>query len=446
MIQAERIVELNGKGFAKGRYVLYWMQASQRTRFNHALEYAIEQANALKKPVVVFFGLVEDYPGANARHYHFMLRGLREVKEDLAARGIAMVIRKCSLPGGVIEAAREACLAVTDRGYLRHQKAWRQETAAKAPCRMVQVESDAVVPVETASEKEEYSAATIRKKIQGQVSKFLIPLRQTRVRCDSLGLHLGGEDLADPDALVRKMKINHTVAPAASMIPGSRQAHKLLREFVRCKLARYEEDRNDPNIDGVSGLSPYLHFGQISPVEVALQISKAGGTGSKAFLEELIVRRELAINFVFYNPKYDTFDSLPPWAKATLRFHQKDKRAYRYSFAELEQARTHDRYWNAAQTQMVREGKMHGYMRMYWGKKILEWSASPAKGFSAAMTLNDRYELDGRDANGCAGVAWCFGKHDRPWGERPVFGMVRYMNAAGLERKFDADAYARRYE
>jgi deoxyribodipyrimidine photo-lyase len=193
-------------------------------------------------------------------------------------------------------------------------------------------------------------------------------------------------------------------------------------------------------------MSPYLHFGQISPLYIALKVSKTRSLGAEAFFEELIIRRELSMNFVFYNEKYDSFKSIPDWAKKTLRAHQKDRRPYLYSPKELENAGTHDPYWNAAQKEMVITGKMHGYMRMYWGKKILEWSKTPEEAFKVALYLNNKYELDGRDPNGFIGVAWCFGKHDRPWGERAIFGNVRYMNDKGLKRKFDADKYVKMME
>jgi deoxyribodipyrimidine photo-lyase len=192
-------------------------------------------------------------------------------------------------------------------------------------------------------------------------------------------------------------------------------------------------------------MSPYLHFGQISPLDIALKVLQSDSPGKDAYLEELITRRELSINYVFYNQYYDTFGGLPRWAQKTLTTHQGDERTSTYSPAQLEGADTHDPYWNAAQREMVLTGKMHGYMRMYWGKKILEWSSSPEKAFDTASFLNNKYELDGRDPNGYAGVAWCFGKHDRPWATRNVFGNVRFMNSAGLRRKFDADKYARKY-
>jgi deoxyribodipyrimidine photo-lyase len=192
-------------------------------------------------------------------------------------------------------------------------------------------------------------------------------------------------------------------------------------------------------------LSPYLHFGQISPSYTASEVGSYGGPNSDAFLEELIVRRELSMNFNHFNPKYDSFSGLPDWAKKTLLERQEDLRKYLYTMEDLEKALTHDPYWNTAQKEMVITGKMHGYMRMYWGKKILEWTATPQDAFETALYLNNKYELDGRDPNGFTGVAWCFGNHDRPWARRPIFGNIRYMSEDGLKRKFDADKYTRKY-
>jgi deoxyribodipyrimidine photo-lyase len=229
------------------------------------------------------------------------------------------------------------------------------------------------------------------------------------------------------------------------MTGGYSQARARLESFIEDgRLERFHEERNDPARDGLSHLSPYLHYGQISALEIALEASRHPGPGTESFLEELIVRRELAFNFVAFNADYDRFECLPNWAREDLEIHAADRRPYLYSPGDLEKAQTHDPYWNAAQKELVYRGKIHGYMRMYWGKKILEWSDTPRNAYTTAVYLNDRYSLDGRDPNGYAGVAWCFGKHDRPWAPRPVFGKVRYMNDRGLERKFDIRAYVER--
>jgi deoxyribodipyrimidine photo-lyase len=297
-----------------------------------------------------------------------------------------------------------------------------------------------------ASPKEEYSAATLRPKIYRHLERFLVPLRETPLEKDSLGLRFDSLALDNPDEVLAGLALSPGPAPSPLLRGGGSGARRRLREFVRTGLPRYALDRNDPALDATSHLSPYLHFGQLSPLTVALAVRRAPRAGQAAFLEELIVRRELAFNFVVYNRAYDRFGGLPAWSRQTLLERAGDPREHLYTPAELGAARTHDPYWNAAQTEMVVTGRMHGYMRMYWGKKILEWSASPERAYRTALALNDRYELDGRDPNGFAGVAWCFGKHDRPWGRRPVFGTVRAMTAAGLRRKFDADAYVRRVE
>ena len=446
MIQAERIRPLNAKRAGEGEFVLYWMQAAQRADFNHALEYAVSQANEISLPLVVFFGLTEGFPGANERHYAFMLEGLRETAEDLGERGIRLVVRRCSPEAGVIELGRRAKLVVVDDGYLRIQRAWRREAASKLTVPLVEISTNVIVPVETASPKEEYAAATFRPKIGRLLERFLVPLPKIPLRKKSLGPVLESLDLRDVDRVLAGLAVDRSVAKAPDFRGGRSEAGKRLREFIRKKLPRYAEDRNDPSVDALSNLSPYLHFGQISPIEVALAVRKGGRYGRAPFLEELVVRRELGLNFVHYNKRYDRFEGLPEWSRITLLEHAKDHRESTYTRTRLEAAETHDPYWNAAQKEMVLTGKMHGYMRMYWGKKILEWSASPREAFRTALALNDKYELDGRDPNGYAGVAWCFGKHDRPWGRRPVFGTVRTMTAGGLRRKFDIDAYVDKIE
>jgi len=446
MIQKERIKVLNRKRVKKGAYVLYWMQASQRADYNHALEYAISQGNELHQPVIVFFGITDHFPEGNERHYTFMLEGLKGVKQSLEKRGIQMVIRHTSPELGAVQLAQRASLAVVDRGYLKIQKKWRSDAATKMSCPLVEVETDAIVPVEETSSKEEYAAATLRPKINKKLNRFLVPLRQTDPAVDSLPLDFDSLDIVDIGRTISTLRIDRSVKKVATFQGGMKEAQRRLQIFLEDKLDHFAELRNDPTLDYLSQLSPYLHFGQISPLFIALKALETKSPGTEAFLEELIVRRELSMNFVFYNEKYDSFEAVPEWAKKTLRAHQKDERQYTYSLEEFESAGTHDPYWNAAQKEMVIKGKMHGYMRMYWGKKIIEWSKTPEEAYRIALYLNNKYELDGRDPNGFTGVAWCFGKHDRPWGERPIFGKVRYMNEKGLRRKFDADGYVKRMD
>jgi deoxyribodipyrimidine photo-lyase len=450
MIHPERVRKLKDQPLQKGRFVLYWMQASQRVEYNHALEYAIRQANDQNLPLVTFFVLTDQFPEANLRHYTFMLEGLQEVKSRLKEKGISFVVLKGSPEQKVTQVSRQASMVVTDCGYLRVQKEWRKGVAEHAPCSVVQVETDVVVPVGEAYPKEAYSAAVLRPKINDQLKKYMISLSGSSVKHTLRSLEFSGLDLNKSiPAILSSLSINRTVPPVSHFRGGTAEAKKLLADFIADKLMDYGELRNDPSLDYVSHMSPYLHFGQISPLYIALQVQNGGRIASKsreAYLEELIVRRELSMNFAYYNPSYDAFQGLPDWARRTLKNHHRDKREYLYSREELEEARTHDPYWNAAQREMVITGKMHNYMRMYWGKKIIEWSSTPEEAFRTALYLNNKYELDGRDPNSFTGVAWCFGKHDRPWGERKIFGQVRYMNDVGLRRKFKIDEYVRKVE
>jgi deoxyribodipyrimidine photo-lyase len=422
------------------------MQRSQRCFYNHALEYAVQRANDLDQPLLVVFCLTPVFPEANRRHYAFMLQGLRETGARLEERGIKMMALRGSPERCIPGVAENASLVVTDRGYLRLLRMWREAVAGALSCQMVQVEGDVVVPVQEASKKEEYIAATIRPKIQGLIEEYLHPLEIRTLRQESLSLHVGGVDV--PQSLDSKQlrDVNDEVGEVDWIKGGESEASRLLDEFVQHRLDDFADFRNDPSRDCLSNMSPYLHFGQISPLYIVLKVMSTPSRGKDVFLEELIVRRELAANFVFYNHSYDSFACLPDWAKVSLYEHAQDRREYCYSLEEMESAATHDPYWNAAQTEMVHRKKMHGYMRMYWGKKILEWSPLPEEGYRRALYLNNKYSLDGRDPGGYAGIAWCFGKHDRAWAERPVFGKVWYMNQRGLKRKFDVDAYAERVD
>ena len=446
MIQKERILLCNSAPAQNRAYVLYWMQAAQRTSWNHALEFAVRQANERKKPVVAAFGLTADYPEANLRHYHFMLEGLQDNRAALAQRGIQLVIQKGPPEQTITKLSKNADLVVVDEGYTHIQRLWRKRVFRQIDCPLYEVTTNLIVPVEQASEKENYSAGTLRPRIHRQLDKYLVPLRHIKPKISSLGLPFKSLHLADISKVLKKLDLDTSVQTSPFFTGGETQAQKRLRIFLKNKLDQYDTKRNDPTEDCQSNLSPYLHFGQISTLQVALEAKKSDPPCKNAFLEELIVRRELSHNFVYYNPRYDQYAALPPWVLRTLQFHAKDKRKYIYTLRQFEQAQTHDPYWNAAQMEMVITGKMHGYMRMYWGKKILEWARNPKEAFRIALHLNNKYELDGRDPNGYAGVAWCFGKHDRPWQERPIFGKVRYLNSAGLKRKFNPDLYVRKIQ
>jgi len=448
-LDSARVQSLNDVPESDGTYVLYWMQQAQRATENPALEHAVRHANASDVPVLVVFGLMDDYPEANLRHYTFMLEGLRETKNVLAERGISMVVRHGSPDDVALAYGKKAVLMVTDRGYLRHQKRWRRRVAKEANCPVIQVEGDVVVPVETASDKAEYAARTLRPKIHRYLDRFLAPVKIASVRHPDP--HLRSEDhlsLHDIEAVTGGLDLDRGVSPVSSLYRGGRsEAKQILDDFLRSDVAGYDDKRNQPETGAVSHMSKYLHFGQISPVWLAHRVRDADAPEDDidAYLEELIVRRELAVNHVHFRPEsYDDYTCLPEWARETLSAHSDDDRVYVYTLQELDAGETHDPYWNAAMKEMRATGYMHNYMRMYWGKKILEWSPDPKTAYDRALRLNNRYFLDGRDPNSYANVAWLFGLHDRGWKERPVYGTVRYMSKGGLERKADPDAYVRK--
>ena len=444
-IQTSRIKNLNNADASSGDYVLYWMQQSQRAEENHALEYAIDQANRQDRPVVVIFTLTENYPDANLRHYTFMLEGLRETQKTLKSREIQMVIRIGDPVKEALTLGRSAAMIVCDRGYLRHQRSWRKALAKQSLCKVVQVETDVVIPVEAVSGKAEYAAYTIRPKINRHLDQFLVSLPATKTKHSSLNIALDGLDIKNIQALLTRLNTDHSISPVTRFFKGGTSEAKCrLDEFIEHRFHRYAEERNEPKTAVVSFMSPYLHFGQISPLYLALKIKACehlNRASATAYLEELITRRELAINFVFFQPLYDSLECLPNWAKQTLADHRKDNREHTYSTAQLLACSTHDPYWNAAMKEMIVSGYMHNYMRMYWGKKILEWRVSAESAYKTIINLNNTYFLDGRDPNSYAGAGWIFGLHDRAWFERPVFGKVRYMAASGLERKFDINGY-----
>jgi len=449
-IQSTRIKTLNDADICKGDYVLYWMQQSQRAACNHALEFAVQQANKLNRMLLVVFGLMDDYPEANLRHYTFMLEGLKETRAALASRGIKMVLHLGHPPEVALSLGRRASMIICDRGYLRHQRAWRRQVAKQAPCPVVQVESDVVVPVEVVSEKAEYAARTIRPKIHRHLESYLVGLKQTIVKHPSLGLNVKGIDLDDIEQLVQNLNLDRSVAPVSALFKGgTSQALKRFDGFIRQRLKYYDQHSNQPQTNDISHMSPYLHFGQISPLYLALKLSRAPDSlkaVKDAYIEQLVVRRELAMNFAFYTSRYDGYTCIPGWARKTLADHEHDTREYLYSRRQLENAATHDPYWNASMMEMKHTGVMHNYMRMYWGKKILEWSAAPQKAFRTTLAINNKYFLDGRDPNSYTGVAWIYGVHDRAWTERPIFGKTRYMAASGLERKCDIAAYVKKVD
>ncbi|WP_298956082.1 deoxyribodipyrimidine photo-lyase [uncultured Methylobacterium sp.] len=449
-IQAGRIRVLTDVEPRPGAYVLYLMQQATRSRDNPALELAIEEGNRLGLPVVAAFGLLDGgrhFPEANARHYAFLLQGLAQAKAGLERRGIAFVLRRGTPAEAALALAGEAAMLVLDRGYLAIQKLWYAAIREGYDGRLVQVEGDVVVPVDVASAKHEFAARTLRPKLHRHWDEYLEPLRPRRVKHRADGLDLASDlDVSDPEAALAAMTLDRSVAPVRRFRGGEDEAMDRLDAYLAGPFRDYGTVRGRPEAGAASHLSPYLHFGQVSPVAVALKVraAKAGGDEDKAaFLEELIVRRELAMNHVEHTADYDRYESaVPDWARKTLAEQAGDPRDPLYDEAALAEGRTHDRHWNAAMREMRETGYMHNHMRMYWGKKILEWSPSPEEAFRRTLALNNRYFLDGRDPNSFTNVAWVFGLHDRPWARRKIFGTVRYLSANTL-RKFDAEAYLR---
>jgi len=456
----------------KGKYIVYWMQQAQRADYNPALDYAIYLAQQSNLPLLVLFVFTK-VPDAVGRHYLFMMEGLWELAQVFKRMKIEFYCLAGYPPDVLSEVAQHALELVTDMGYLDYQRKWRsvlQEKLRESGTGYTQIETEPLIPVEVVSVKEEYSAATIRKKITRQISSFTYSASLNTYSVTK------SSDIKFRSPFCQPAKQNWSgfckwvfaslelgiCLEGSSLYKGGRsQALGHFKTFLNEKLQLYATKRNEPALNIQSNLSPYLHFGQISTMEIIQQLCESGGfnlpqlsemieqkkanddfvQNFAAFAEELIVRRELSFNFCHFNRNYDNFNCLPNWSKQTLISHLTDKREAHYSLDRLLQCATDDPYWNAAQKEMMEIGKMHNYMRMYWGKRLLAWFESPEEAYQVLLYLNNTYELDGRDPNGYAGIAWCFGKHDRPWQNRSIYGSVRYMNAAGLNRKFDMKAY-----
>jgi deoxyribodipyrimidine photo-lyase len=445
-------VRRGGTPDPKGKCVVYWMQRAQRGRDNHALDLAVQVANALELPLVVYFAGIANFPHANLRHYAFLNRGLVDVEEDLAERNIGFVLRN---------APREsherflrdvgAAFLVGDENPMREPERWRRELAARLDARLGipfwTVDADVVVPSKL-MERAQYGAYTIRPRLYRLLPEYLTPYENPKAEREWKRPKGLLADSPRDDMTLGWKALDRSVQPVEAWTGGHYAAKKRLKHFVTKLLTNYERDRNRPEVDGTSALSPYLHFGHIGPVTIALAVDAAAKKDSTlkaardGFFNELVAWRELAVNFVKYTPNYDTADCAEDWAKKTIAEHLWDERERLYSLKELEAGQTYDELWNAAQTQMVVHGWMHNYMRMYWAKKILEWTPDVAMAVKWAIYLNDKYQLDGRDPNGYAGIAWAMlGKFDRAWGERPVFGKIRYMSGASTGKKFDSKRY-----
>jgi len=442
MVKKERIKLLRGGHKGLGP-VVYWMSRDQRISDNWALLYAQEVALKMDAHLAVVFCLVPGFLNATMRQYSFMMGGLKEVEKGLSMLNMPFFLLQGQpeneIPAFVTKWGISAL--ITDFDPLRIKRQWKEALARALKIPFYEVDAHNIVPCWVASPKQEYGAYTIRPKINRLISDYLEDFPEVKKHSVSWK---SGQKKVNWDEIERSLSADSSVNVIGWRKPGEEAAQSAFHGFVDEKLVGYDRDRNDPNKVGQSNLSPYLHFGHISAQRIALNVikEKASGVSRDAFLEELIVRRELSDNFCFYNDHYDSVEGFPEWAKKTLDQHMKDKRPYLYSFEDFEGARTHDDLWNAAQMEMVKRGKMHGYMRMYWAKKILEWTRSPKEAMKIAIYLNDRFELDGRDPNGYAGIAWSIGGvHDRAWNERNVFGKIRYMSYNGCRSKFKTDSY-----
>ena len=472
-MNTSRIFPLNTKDVGDGP-VVYWMDRDMRIQDNWALIHAQKIALERKVPLIIIYNLVVNFLQGSYRQWDFKVRGLQEIQQTCAEKNIPFYLLIDTTGKQSPELIVGFCndhnvgILITDCSPLRIQRHWKEKIAKNISCAMTMVDAHNIVPVWIASNKQEYGAYTLRPKIHKLLPEYLDDFPTVRKHPISYTKKI-------PTIHWKKLldipEVDKKNTPVTWIIPGEKHAKKTLQHFIKNKLDTYGTLRNDPLADAQSNLSPYLHYGMISPQRVAMEIidhvkfpiqkildslknKTSVGTDQPltlidhagAFLEELIVRRELSDNFCWYNEHYDTTEGFPDWAKKSHRRFRHDKREYIYTLKQFEQAKTHDELWNAAQLEMVTTGKMHGYMRMYWAKKILEWTANVEDAMKIAIYLNDTYELDGRDPNGYAGIAWSIGGvHDRAWFERPIFGQIRYMARSGCEKKFDVKAYIKKH-
>ncbi len=442
MLNEKRVRQLNKASITDGP-IIYWMSRDQRICDNWALLYAQELAIQCKQPLAVVFCLVPNFLGATIRQYDFMIDGLIEIEKKLALINIPFFLLVGDVETNLHKFSRQHNIGavVTDFSPLRISRTWKDKLTNSIYVPIYEVDTHNIVPCWFASSKQEYNAYTFRRKINNFLPEFLTDIPSVRPHPYKWNSPYFSVDWNSAN---KTLNVDRSVSTLSWIKSGEDNAHKTLRYFIDQKLDYYQVNRNDPTKDSQSNLSPYLHFGQISAQRIALEIKKSNRKkeSCEAFLEELIIRRELSDNFCYYNNFYDSFDGFPKWAKDTLNQHRSDKREYLYSLSQFENAQTHDNLWNTAQLEMVKLGKMHGYMRMYWAKKILEWTKSPEEALEIAIYLNDKYELDGRDPNGYVGIAWSIGGvHDRAWLEKSVIGKIRYMSYNGCRSKFNIKEY-----
>lgn len=468
-----------------GEYVVYWMQANRRLEYNYALEYAVAVANTLKKPLLIYEGLNVDYPWACDRFHHFILEGMREHRDYFNHENIKgvtyapFVESEIGHGKGLIYAlAENACGIISDEFPVFIIREHNERVANKITIPFITIDSNGIIPLGV-TDKDPYSAYLFRKVMQKHVVETLRypPVKQPLLDLKDWGqfnLPIGFNDryvfderqLDRLDEFISSLPINHEIAKVNRV--GTRaEALERMNHFVEFKLARYDEDRNHPDLRGGSGLSPWLHFGKISSFEVVEKVltkqpanwrmedsEPNGGKNSgffrghsyvESFLDELITWREVGFQFAHHRPDYDRFDSLPDWAKKTMSEHDQDPREHVYTLEELAQSKTHDPIWNAAQTELRTQGIMHNYLRMLWGKKIIEWTGSHEQALDVLIELNNRYALDGRDPNSYSGIFWCLGRFDRAWQERTIFGKLRYMSSDSTSKKVKLKQYLQTY-
>lgn len=478
MVPASRLHPLNDREpHGDGEFVLYWMVAQRRLRSNFALDYAIEQARKFRRPLLILEGLNCSYRWASHRFHRFILDGMAEHQEQLANSAVRYYPYAEKRPGegaGLVEAlAKRACLVVTDLFPCFEIPRWTQRAADQVSVTMTAVDSNGLLPIR-AGERPFTTAHSFRRHLQKSLPQHLDEMPHAdplqRLKLPTLNALPAGIESRWPEhtmetPLDRFTTISSEIAVAPT--PGGTRAAQLqMRRFVD-ELQRYETERNHPDSDATSGLSPYLHFGHLSSHDLFRAIvehegwspdhlgartdgARAGWWGmspaAEAFIDQFVTWREVGYNGCFYRDDFDRYDSLPAWALATLTAHRDDPRPHRYTLEQFASSETHSELWNAAQTQLREEGVMHNYLRMAWGKKILEWTESPEIALDIMIELNNRYALDGRNPNSYSGIFWVLGRYDRAWGpERPIYGKVRYMTLANTARKVRLKQYLKRY-
>lgn len=456
----KRVLTISNNQLSSGDCIVYVMSRDQRLHDNHALLCAQDLAIEQELPLVIIFNLLSGTGHRSREHYEFMLEGLKEIEKNSNKQGIDFVLITDGKLHQKIKSLNPSAVYF-DFSPLRGPRKLQKSIAKQLDCACYVVDTHNIVPAWELSDKEEFGAYTIRYKVNKKLEDWLVDPPKLKKHPCAVN-KFTANNWQEVEKIISKLPSNGI---KLQFKPGEENAKKALDDFIQNRLPKYALLRNDPNIDFQSGLSPYLHFGQISSLRVAIEVSKdhipllfkepqlAKYEGEPtlsdsidAFLEELIVRKELADNFCFYSNSYDKLDGARQWAKDSLQSHLSDPREYIYELKELESAKTHDEAWNAAQLQLAKTGKMHGYMRMYWAKKILEWSKTPDEAITNTIYLNDHYSIDGGDPNGYVGIMWSIaGVHDRPWFDRPIFGKIRYMNYSGLKNRFNVEDYIKKW-